>query len=78
MKRLFLLLMIGVNCFSNVFAQEKDTLKADDILKMSFTDLMNTKVISASKVQQEIKDVSATVQVITAEQIKDRGYFTIE
>jgi len=78
MKRLFLLLLIGVNCFSNVFAQEKDTLKADDILKMSFTDLMNTKVISASKVQQEIKDVSATVQVITAEQIKDRGYFTLE
>lgn len=78
MKRLFLLLLIGVNCFSNVFAQEKDTLKAGDILKMSFTDLMNTKVISASKVQQEIKDVSATVQVITAEEIKDRGYFTLE
>jgi iron complex outermembrane receptor protein len=61
-----------------LFAQESDTLKAEDILKMSFDDLMNVQVISASKVQQQIKDVSATVQVISAEQIQDRGYFTLE
>lgn len=61
-----------------MFSQESDTLKPDDILKMSFTDLMNTEVISASKVQQQIKDVAATVQVITAEQIKLRSYFTLE
>jgi outer membrane receptor for ferrienterochelin and colicins len=61
-----------------LFSQVSDTLKAEDILRMSFNDLINTKVISASKVQQQIKDVAATVQVISADQIKDRGYFTLE
>lgn len=64
--------------YSLLTAQERDTLGAEEILRMSFADLMNTKVVSASKVSQQIKDVSATVQVITAEQIKERGYFTLE
>ncbi|OJV19604.1 MAG: hypothetical protein BGO30_06995 [Bacteroidetes bacterium 41-46] len=64
--------------YSLLKAQERDTLGAEEILRMSFADLMNTKVVSASKVSQQIKDVSATVQVITAEQIKERGYFTLE
>ena len=80
MKKLILIFLCisGINSFSTVFAQEADTLKADDILKMSFTDLMNVNVISASKTQQQIKDVPATVQVITAEEIKVRSYFTLE
>jgi outer membrane cobalamin receptor len=45
---------------------------------MSLADLMNVKVVTASKTQQSIKDVSATVQVISAQQIKDRAYFTLE
>lgn len=60
------------------FSQESDTLKTDDILKMSFADLMNMKVISASRIEQSIKEVSATVHVVTSQQIKDRGYFTLE
>lgn len=60
------------------FSQQADTLMPDDILKMSFYDLMNTEVISASKVKQQIKDVAATVQVITAQQIKERSCFTLE
>lgn len=78
MKKLLLLLFPVVVCFSTVFAQDKDTLKAEDILNMSFSDLMNTKVVSASKMEQQIKNVSATVQVITAEQIRDRSYLTLE
>ncbi|MDX9881320.1 MAG: TonB-dependent receptor [Prolixibacteraceae bacterium] len=60
------------------FSQGSDTLKTEDILKMSFADLMNMKVISATRIEQPIKDVSATVHLITARQIKDRGYFTLE
>ncbi len=63
---------------SKTNAQGKDSLKVEDILKMSITDLMNIEVVSASKVHQQIKDVSATVQVITSDQIKERGYFTLE
>ncbi len=60
------------------FSQETDTLKSDDVLKMSFADLMNMKVVSASRIEQSIKEVSATVHVVTAQQIKERGYFTLE
>lgn len=80
MKKLIFILFyaFAVNSTFTIFAQETDTLRADDILKMSFTDLMNIKVISASKAPQQIKDVPATVQVITAEEIKARSYFTLE
>ena len=64
--------------FPAVFAQETDTLKAEDILNMSLTDLMHVRVVTASKTMQSIKDVPSSVHVITAEQIKNRGYFTIE
>ncbi len=74
----FLIVLTGVISFSTVFAQETDTLKAEDILNMSLNDLMNIQVISASKTRQSIKEVPATVHVITAEQIRDRAYFTLE
>jgi len=61
---------------ATLLSQEPDPLRAEDILRMSFYDLMNIEVISASKVPQQIKDVSATVHVISAEQIRERGYFT--
>ena len=63
---------------TSLLSQETDTLKAEDILKMSFEDLMNVEVISASKVQQQIKNVAAAVHIVSAEQIKNRGYFTLE
>lgn len=63
---------------SGAFAQEKDTVKTEDYFNMSLTELMNVQVISATKVEQQIKDVLATVQVITAEQIKTRAYLTLE
>jgi outer membrane receptor for ferrienterochelin and colicins len=80
MKRvtIFLLLLVTEAIFSSVFAQEQDTLKTEDVLNMSLADLMNVKVVTASKTQQSIKDVAATVHVITSEQIRDRAYFTLE
>ena len=80
MKRnLSTLIVIIITGFISIsFSQETDTLKTDDILKMSFTDLMNMKVVSASRIEQSIKDVAATVHVITAQQIKDHAYFTLE
>lgn len=58
--------------------QSSDTLKSEDILKMSFEDLMNIKVVSATKTSQTIQEAPASVFVITAEQINERGYFTLE
>ncbi len=45
---------------------------------MSLAELMNVKVVSATKTQESIKDISETVYVITSRQIRDRGYFTLE
>ncbi len=39
---------------------------------------MHIKVVTASKTDQSIKEVAASVHVITAEQIRDRAYFTLE
>lgn len=80
MKRLLFYLIILLTFFFPITlsAQKTDTLHVDDILNMSFTDLMNAKVITASKMNQSIKDVAANVHIITAEQIRTRGYFTLE
>ncbi len=80
MKRITTILLMLIPCilFSSVFAQQQDTLKTEDVLNMSLADLMNIKVVTASKTQQSINDVAATVHVITSEQIRDRGYFTLE
>jgi len=78
-NKILLLSVVSLVFFVRIgFSQQSDTLDLEDILKMSFDDLMNTEIISASKVNQPIREVAATVQVITAEQIKDRAYFTLE
>ena len=80
MKRIILILLslVAGAIFSTVSAQEQDTLETEDVLTMSLADLMNIKVVTASKTKESIKDVAATVHVITAEQIRDRAYFTLE
>lgn len=78
-KKIILLLIFFEGLFfTHVSAQVQDTLRTDDVLSMSLTDLMSVKVITASKTQQSINEVPSTVHVITADQIKDRGYFTLE
>ena len=56
-------------------AQEQNL---DELLDLNIEELMNIKVISASKTLQKISEVPATVHIITAEEIKERGYFTLE
>ncbi|MDD8026111.1 MAG: TonB-dependent receptor [Acidobacteriota bacterium] len=56
-------------------AQEK-TL--DELLSLDMTDLLKLKIVSALKGPETINKVPATVRVITAEQIRDFGYLTLE
>lgn len=56
-------------------AQEK-TL--DELLSLDLNDLLNLKVVSALKSPETINRTPATVRIITAEQIRDNGYFTLE
>lgn len=72
------IVLCGLFTFATSHAQRSDSIKAEDILNMSFTDLMNIQVVSGSKIQQNIAEVAASVRVITDEQIRDRSYFTLE
>jgi len=60
------------------YSQEGDTLIAEDILDLSLEEMMNMEVVSASKIKQKIFEVPATIRVITAQQIRERGYYTLE
>ncbi len=77
-KRLypFFVLLFAISCL--VLSQEPDTVGVEDILNMSLEELLNTEVVSASKIPQKLREVPAIVRVITADQIKERGYFVLE
>lgn len=57
-------------------AQETDTtkIKTERLLNMSFEDLMNVRVITATQSLQKSSQVPATVLVVTMDQIRMRGY----
>lgn len=49
-----------------------------DIYHLAFNDLSKMKVVSASKVEQNIGEVPTTIRIINSEEIKHKGYFTLE
>ncbi len=65
-------------------AQQKDSTQNTgqlldlDPYELNLTQLSKLKISSASKVSQKINEVPSTVFVITAAQIKENGYFTLE
>jgi iron complex outermembrane receptor protein len=67
----FIILSLG-NRFS--FAQQ-DSI---DIYELDLSQLSKIKIVSATKVSQEIKEVPASIYIITAKQIEEAGYFTLE
>jgi len=71
-----LILSFVITGFSlaEVYAQE-DSI---DIYELDLTQLSKLKIVSATKVSQELKEVPATIYIITAKQIEDAGYFTLE
>jgi len=61
--------------FNIVFAQESDF---DEWLELDLSELMNVKVTTATKNDQQIEKVPATVRIITAKQINERAYNSLE
>lgn len=57
-------------------ASQEKTL--DELLNLGLNDLLNLKVVSALKIPETINRTPATVRVITAEDIRANGYFTLE
>jgi hemoglobin/transferrin/lactoferrin receptor protein len=58
----------------DVYSQEKN--KVDDLLNLSLENLLDMKVISASRHEQKIIDAPRSVSVITAKEIRERNYRT--
>jgi len=49
-----------------------------DIYHLDFNDLSKLKVVSASKVEQNVGEVPTSIRIINSEEIKNKGYFTLE
>ncbi|GAA0894091.1 hypothetical protein GCM10009122_37710 [Fulvivirga kasyanovii] len=74
--KFFFLLVLTCTLFRTGFAQ-KDEVSSDELMEMSLEDLMNIRVITPTRNVQGANEAPATVMVITAEQIKIRGYRTL-
>jgi outer membrane cobalamin receptor len=70
-----MMLMIPNN---SLHAQEKPGQTEIDPYELNLSELSRLKITSASKVTQKISEVPATVFIVTAKQIKENGYFTLE
>ena len=71
------LLLVGLALLGSLplRAQEKSL---EELLALDMTDLLKLKVVAALKSPETINKVPATVRVITAEEIRSNGYFTLE
>jgi len=72
-KEILLILALFLANIFPAFSQE-----VEKYFKMNIEELMNVEVVTASKKPQRLREVPATVRIITAEQIKERGYLTLE
>ncbi|MBN2425915.1 MAG: TonB-dependent receptor plug domain-containing protein [Calditrichaceae bacterium] len=71
----FFIIVFGVFPYLSLFAQQKSL---DDLLEMGITELMEVRVITPSKTPQKINETPAVVRIITAEQIRENGYTTMD
>ena len=69
--------MMGFIFLSGLYLQAQEK-SLDELLALNMTELLDLKVVSALKRPETINKIPATVHVITAEQIRDNGYFTLE
>jgi len=74
----FLLFIIGLGVTINSFAQESDTLSTSKLFELTLEDLMHVEIVSAIRQNQNIIDAPSIVSVITANQIKERGYTSVD
>ncbi len=76
------LLLIASLLFSffNSFSQEEeaDTSSTQLLFELSLEDLMNIEIVSAVRQNQNITDAPSIVSVITENQIKERGYLSVD
>jgi len=75
--RLLSFLLFGSLFFHLLSASAEEATLAT-MIGMSLEELLDMPVITASKTPQRLRESAGTVRVITAEQIRHRGYLTLE
>jgi len=55
-----------------------EEMELEEMLDLSIEELVNLSVTTPTKSAQKLFETPATVRVITAEEIEERGYFTLE
>lgn len=72
-------LVFAAICLStlSVQSQQIDTTNAQALFELSLEDLMDVEIVSAVRQNQNITEAPSIVSVITATQIKQRGYTSI-
>jgi outer membrane receptor for ferrienterochelin and colicin len=75
MKKLYYLIPACLLLSIQVNAQQVDD---SSLYEMSLAELMEIPVVTASQSKQKANDAPATIYVITEEQIRDRGYSSLE
>ena len=78
-----LILLAFLLCLCQWMSAQRDSIPLDlDVLHWSdiqqlTNDGQNTKVLAGSRTERNLEDLPFTVYVITAEEIRDLGYFTL-
>ena len=73
--KIVFVLLLTILLTSKFYAQENEL---DKLLQLDLEELTDLKIISATKRLNRISRVPATVEVITAERIKENEYLTLE
>ncbi len=75
MKR-FTILIIFVLTFISLSAQT-DSTNIDELFNLSLEELLDIEITGVSRYKQNISEVHNSIQVVTNQQIVDRGYFDL-
>jgi outer membrane receptor for ferrienterochelin and colicin len=71
-KVILKIFLISFLLIGNVFAQE-----TKELFSLTLEELMNVKVVTASKFSEKVSDVPASVVIITRDDIESHGYRNI-
>ena len=80
-RQILKLIIIKVVCLSlipPVMGSDVSKMSIEDLFEVPLEELLNQTVVSAIKSPQKLSETPATVRVVTAQQIKERGYMTLE
>lgn len=77
--RILTIFLICCSTLQHIYAQDdSQTDQNINLFDLSLEELMNLKVVTSSKVSQDILEVPSTMMVITEDMIKSRGYHHLE